>query len=165
MEEVSKKGRFLSTSWEWGYPDLPACGLWRGSINDPVRPSFSSNNSRPSRGAKPREADDTKTSLGAASLGWLPKSGDIYTRCTSRGSRDVSHDDQGHAGTSRCSVPVSFLVLRRQAQVRSPEESRKGFLINSTRPRPPGRQDGGHRGAHCSVTTRALGMQRQLLSG
>jgi hypothetical protein len=45
--------------------------------------------------AKPREADDTKTSLGAASPGWLPRSGDIYARCTSRGSYDVSRDNQG----------------------------------------------------------------------
>ena len=44
---------------------------------------FSNNNPRPSRGAKPREADDTKTSLGGpASLGWLPRSGDINVRCT-----------------------------------------------------------------------------------
>ena len=33
-----------------------------GSINGLVRPSFSINNSRPSRGAKPHEVDDTKTS-------------------------------------------------------------------------------------------------------
>ena len=62
------------------------------------RPSFGSNNSRTARGAKPREADDTKTFLGAASLGWLPRSRDIYEAGTSRGSRDVSHDDQGQAG-------------------------------------------------------------------
>ena len=74
---------------------------------------------------------------GAASLGWLPRSGDIYARCTSRGSRDVSHDDQGQASASRRSVPVSPLVLRRQARVRSPEESGKGFHIGATRPRPP----------------------------
>ena len=72
----------LSASWERGYPDLPACGLRRGSTNGLVQPIFISNHSRPSRGAKPREADDTKTSLGAASLGWLPRSGDIYARGT-----------------------------------------------------------------------------------
>ena len=26
--------------WEWGSPDLPACGPWRGSANGPVRPIF-----------------------------------------------------------------------------------------------------------------------------
>ena len=42
------------------------------------QPNFGSNYSRPSRGAKTRKANDTNTSLGAASLGWLPRSGDIY---------------------------------------------------------------------------------------
>ena len=146
----------MSTSWERGCPDLPACGPWRGSVNGPVRPSFSNNDTRPSQGAKSREADDTKTSLGAASLGWLPRSGDIYAMCTSRGSHDVSHDDQGQAGASGRSVPVSFLVLRRQAQAWSLEESSKDFHISAARPRPPGRQGGGHHRAHCSVTTRAF---------
>ena len=103
-------------------------------------PASSIDNSRPSRGAKPREADDIKSSLGTASLGWLPRSGNITARCTSRGSHDVSHDDQGQAGASGRSVPVSSLVLRRQAQTRSPEESSKGFHSGATRPRPPGRR-------------------------
>ena len=91
---------YVSASWDRGCPDLPACGPWHGSTNCLVWPSFGSSSPRPSRGAKPREADDTKTSSGAASLGWLPRSGDIYARDTSRGSRDVSHDDQGQAGAS-----------------------------------------------------------------
>ena len=142
------------------YPYLPACGPRRGSTSGPVRPIFTSKHSRPSRGAKPHEADDTKTSLGAASLGWLPRSGDIYARGTSRGARDVSHDDQGQAGASRRSVPVSSLVLKRQAHARCPEASSKGFHIGATKPRPVGRQDGGHRGARYGVTTRAFGRRR-----
>ena len=106
-----------------------------------------------------------KTSSGAASPGWLPRSGDIYARCTSRGSHDVSHDDQGQAGASGCRVPISPLVPSRQAQPWSPKESSKGFHIGAIRPRPPGRQDGGHRGAHGSVTTRAFCRRRLLLSG
>ena len=62
---------------------MPAYGPWCGSISGLVRPSFSSNNSRPSRGAKPHEADDTKTSLGVASLGWLMRSREIKVRGTS----------------------------------------------------------------------------------
>ena len=122
-----------------GYPDLPTCGPGHGSTNGPVRPGFTSNSSRSSRGAKPREADDTKTFLGAASLGWLPRSRDIYARGTSRGARDVSRDDRGQAGASTRSVLVSSLVLRKQAQARSTEESSKGFHIGATRPRPAGR--------------------------
>ena len=102
----------LSASWERGYLDLPACGPWHGSTNGLVRPIFSSNHSRPSRGAKPREADDTKTSLGAASPGWLPRSGDIYARGTSRGARDVSHDDQGQESASGRRAPIASLLLK-----------------------------------------------------
>ena len=39
-----------------------------------------------------------KTSSGAASPGWLVRGGEIKARRTSRGSNDVSHDDQGQAG-------------------------------------------------------------------
>ena len=56
-----------------------------------------------------------KTSLGAASLGLLPRSGDIKARGTSRGSRDVSYDNQGQAGASGRREPVSSLVLKGQA--------------------------------------------------
>ena len=62
-----------------------------------------------------READDTKAFLrGAASPGWPPKSRDNKAGCTSRGTHDVSHDNQGQAGASGSSGPVSSLVLRRQ---------------------------------------------------
>ena len=101
-----------------------------------------------------------KTSSGAASPGWLARGGEIKARQTSRGSNDVSHDDQGQAGASAHSVLVSSLVLRRQAQARSTEASSKGFHISATRPRPAGRQDGGHHGAHNSVTTKVFGRRR-----
>ena len=64
-----------------------------------------------------------------------------------------------------CSVLVSSLVLRRHAQAWSTEATSKGFHISATRPRPAGRQDGGHRGAQGGVTTRAFCRQRLLLSG
>ena len=50
----------LSAFWERGSPDLPARGLRRGSGGGPARPIFISPSSRPSRGAKPRGADDRK---------------------------------------------------------------------------------------------------------
>ena len=135
---------------------MPACGPRHGSIDGPVRPNFSNNNTRPSRGAKPREADDAKTSLGAASLGWLPRSGDIYARGTSRGSHDVSHDDQGQAGASK-RRGGSFLFDAKEA---SAGEEYRGigqrlpYQCNETKTRR--RQDGGHRRAHRSVTTRSF---------
>ena len=54
----------LSAFWEWGFPDLPACGLLRGSTSGPVRPVFINQHSRPSRGAKPRGADGTRLPQG-----------------------------------------------------------------------------------------------------
>ena len=50
----------LSAFWERGSPDLPACSLRCGSSGGPMQPSFIISSSRPSRGAKPRGADDRK---------------------------------------------------------------------------------------------------------
>ena len=38
----------LSVFWERGSPDLPACGLRRGSKGGPARPIFTNTNPRPS---------------------------------------------------------------------------------------------------------------------
>ena len=54
----------LSAFWIWGYPDLPACGPPRGSVDGLVWTSFNINSSRSSRGAKPSEANDAKTPEG-----------------------------------------------------------------------------------------------------
>ena len=43
---------------------MPACGLRCGSTSVPVRPIFTSKHSRPSRGAKPHEADDARPPRG-----------------------------------------------------------------------------------------------------
>ena len=50
----------VSAFWERGSPDLPACGLQRGSKGGPARPIFTNTNPKPSRGAKPRGADDAE---------------------------------------------------------------------------------------------------------
>ena len=92
--------------------------------------------------------------------GRLTRGEEIKARQTSRGPRDVSHDDREQAGASACSVLVSLLVPRGQAQARSTEASSKGFHIGATRPRPEGRQDGGHHGAQDGVITRAFGRRR-----
>ena len=51
---------FVSAFWERGSPDLPACGLRRGSKGGLAWPIFTNTNPRPSRGAKPRGADDAE---------------------------------------------------------------------------------------------------------
>ena len=76
-------------------------------------------------------------------------------RSTSRGARDASHDDQGaggcQAGAGLRRVLVSPLVQRGQAHARV---SSKGNHFGATRPRPAGRQNGGHRGAQAGVIVR-----------
>ena len=85
----------------------------------------------------------------------------MYARCTSRGSYDMSDDDQGRqAGASPRSVLLSSLVYREQAQARA---SSKVIHFGATRPRPVERQDGGHRGAQAGVTTRAFGRRGPTL--
>ena len=104
---------------------MPACGRQCGSTSVPVRPIFTSKHSRPSRGAKPREADDTRPPRG------LPHQA---------GSRGVERSRQGkpgevpvtqamtggrQAGASARSVLVSSLVLKRQAQRGVPRHEAK----------------------------------------
>ena len=131
---------------------MPTCGPPRGSIDGLVRLSFGINNSRPSRGAKPREADNAKTLEGSASSGWLPRGGEFYARCTSRGSAGVRHDDQDQAGASGRRAPVSSLVQGRQATgAESRISQRFPFWRNKTKtartagrrssPSPPQRHD------------------------
>ena len=60
-------------SWTRVYPVQTACGPSRVSIDGLVRPSFSINDLRPSQGAKPREADDTKTHEGIGLLRLAPE--------------------------------------------------------------------------------------------
>ena len=142
---------------------MPACSPRCGSASGPVRPIFINKAFKTLARGQASRGGQRKTSSGAASPGCLARGGEIKARKTSRGPRDVSHDDQVHAGASAHSVLASSLVLRRQAQARSTEASGNGFHIGATRARPAGRRDGGHRGAQDGVTTRAFGRRRPPL--
>lgn len=104
-----------------------------------------------------------KASSGTASPGRLARRRRDQGRGTSQGARDASHDDRDQAGAGLCSVLVSSLVQRGQAQVRSTEASSKGYHFSATRPRPAERQDGGHRGAQDGVIASAFGNRRPTL--
>ena len=155
----------MSAFWERGSPDLPACGPRRGCASRPVRPIFINKEFKTLARGQASRGGRHKTSSGAALPAGLARGGEIKARQTSQGSYDVSHDDRDQAGANMHSVLVSSLVLREQAQAQSTEASRKGFHISATRPRPAGRQDGGHHGAQGGVTTRAFCRRRPLLSG
>ena len=137
---------------------MPACGPRHGSTSGPVRPIFISKCSRPSQG--PGLVRRTTQDLLGGGLTRLAREGRRYQGKGYLATRDASHDDQGQASASARSVLISSLVLKRQAQARSPEASGKGFHIGPTRLRLAGREDGGHHGAHDGVTTRAFGRRR-----
>ena len=155
----------LSAFWEWGSPDLLACGLRHGSKEAQRSPSSST------RVQDPRDGP----SLAGRTTGGFLRHGLVRLaheeaersrRGTSRGARDASHDDSGRqAGANARNVLLSSLVQRGQAYPQSTEASGKGCHFGATRPRPAGRQDEGHRGAEGGVTTRTFGRRRLLLSG
>ena len=149
--------------WERGSPDLPACGLRRASRGGPAWPIFISTSSRPSRGAKPCGAEDSRLPQERPRQAKLVRRRRGQGKGTSRGAHDASHDDQDQAGTGLCSVLVSSFVQRGQAQARSTNASSKGYHFNATRPRPAERQDGGHCGAQDGVIASAFGSRRSTL--
>ena len=153
----------LSVFWERGSPDLPACGLWCGSSGGPVRPIFISARLKTLARDQASQGRRHKTSSGMASPGRLARRRRDQGRGTSRGARDASHDDRDQAGADLCSVLVSSLVQRGQAQARSTEASSKGYHFGAMRPRPAERQDGGHRGAQDGVIASAFGSRRPPL--
>ena len=119
----------------------------------PAWPIFINTCSRPSRGAKPRGADD-KSFLRHGLVRLAREEAESSRRGTSQGAHDASHDDQGRQpGASPRSVLLSSLVQGEKAQARA---SSKGIHFGATRPRPVQRQDGGHHGAQVGVTTRAF---------
>ena len=136
---------------------MPACGPRRGSTSGPVRPVFINQVQDPREGTSPVGWTRQGPLRGGLTRQAREGGGKIKARGNSQGSHDASHVNQGQAGASVHSVLVSSLVLRKQAQVRSTEASSKGFHISATRPRPEGRQDGGHHGSQDGVTTRAFG--------
>ena len=118
----------MSAFRETGYPELPACGPRRGFIDGLVWPIYKTIKTRPSGGAKPREADDTKTSRRSGLPRQSPKEWGFLRRYpASRGYHDASHDDQGRRALEGAEDAGSSLLPRRQGQAWVPEESSKSF--------------------------------------
>jgi hypothetical protein len=103
---------------------------------------------------------------GAATLGMLLRSGVSYAGAQPH-EVEVTQAMTTKARRAPAGIEeqVSSWVLRRQAQVRGPEESAKGFHSCATRPRPPGQQDGCHHRAHRSVMSRSFASEDHLSSG
>ena len=135
---------------------MPACGLRRGSSGGPMQPSFISSSSRPSRGAKPRAADDAR----------LPQ--ERPHQAGSRGGGEIN------AGVPREEpVTQAMTIETRRAPAcavslfpfgakgaSTGQHIGQRLPFGATRPRPAEWQDGGHRGAQGSITIRAFGSRR-----
>ena len=149
----------LSAFWERGSPDLPACGLWRGSRGAQHGPSSPTQTQDPREG--PSLAGRTTRSFLRHGLVRLAHEEVESSRWgTSRGAHDTSHDDQGRqSGASRV---VSSIPLWCKGSKRKREHQAKAPVSVQ---RYQDQQDGGHRGAHDGVTTRAFFRRRLLLSG
>ena len=91
----------LSAFWERGSPDLPVCGPWRGCAGRSVRPIIINKAFKTLARGQASRGEQCKTSSGAASPGRLTRGGEIKAWQTSRGPRDVSHDDRDQAGARR----------------------------------------------------------------
>ena len=63
----------VSVFWEWGYPDLPACGLWCGSRSGPVRPIFVKHKLKTLARGQASRGGRQGASSGTASSGWLAR--------------------------------------------------------------------------------------------
>ena len=143
----------MSAFWEWGSPDLPACGLQRGTKEAQHSPS-SSTQTQDSREGPSLAGWTTRSFLRHSLVRLAHEEAESSRRGTSRGAHDASHDDRGRRpGASPRSVLLSSLVQREQAQAGA---SRKGIHSGAPRPRPAERQNGGHCGAQAGVTTRAF---------
>ena len=132
----------MSAFWEWGSPDLPAYGPQRGSTSGPVRPIFTSKHSRPTRVAKPREADDARPPQGRP-LQAASRGAEISRGQTSRGSRDVSHDDQDQAGARRAPARAvsSFPLWCKGSKRRREHQAKAPVSVQRDQDQPNGREE------------------------
>ena len=121
----------LSAFWERGSPDLPACGLRRGSKGAQHSPSSST------QAQDPREGP----SLAGRATGSFPRHGlvrlareeaESSRRGTSRGAHDASHDDQGRQ-PAQCPC---FLFGARGASAGESIKQRHPFRCNKTKTSP-----------------------------
>ena len=150
----------LSVFWERGSPDLPACGLRRGSKGAQHGPSSSTQTQDPREGPS-LAGRTTRSFLRHRLIRLAHEEAKSSRRGTSRGAHDASHDDRGRRpSASPRSVPLFSLVQGEQAQARA---SSKGIHFGATRPGPAEWQDGGHRGAREGVIVRVFGRRGPTL--
>ena len=121
----------LSAFWERGSPDLPACGLRRGSKEAQHSPSSSTQAQDPREG--PSLAGRTTRSFLRHGLVRLAhEEAESSRRGTSQGAHDASHDDRGRQ-PAQC---PSFLFGARGASAGESIKQRHPFRCNKTKTSP-----------------------------
>ena len=154
----------VSAFWERGSPDLPACGLRRGSSGDPVHPSSSTQAQDPREG--PSLAGRTTGSFLKGSLFRKAREeADRSRQGTSRGAHDASHDNQDQAGARRapaCAVSL-FPLWCKGTSTGKGIGKRLPFRCNETKTRRTMRRRSPWIPARRHH--RAFGRRRLLLSG
>ena len=120
---------YLSAFWERGSPDLPACGLWRGSREAQRSPSSSTQAQDPREGPS-LAGRATRSFLRHGLIRWAREEAESSRRDTSRGAHDASHDDQGRQpGASRAPArAVSFFPLWCRGSKRRREHQAKASI-------------------------------------
>ena len=142
---------------------MPACGLRRGSSGGPAWPIFINTCSRPSRGAKPRGADDRELPQERPHQAASRGGGEINARVPREDPVTQAMTIKARRAPGRrrpAQSPCFPFGAKGQAQARV---SSKHNYFGATRPRPAGRQNGGHRGAQASVIVRVFGRRGPTL--
>src|SRR3954468_15088670 len=125
----------LSAFWERGSPDLPACGLRRGSKEAQHGPSSSTQEQDPREGPS-LAGRTTQSFLRRGLIRLAHEEAERSRRGTSRGAHDASHDDQGcQAGASPRSV-LPFLFGAKGASASERIKQRHPFRCNETKTSP-----------------------------
>ena len=102
----------LSAFWERGSPDLPACGLRRGSKGAQHGPSSSTQAQDPHEGPS-LTGRTTRSFLRHGLVRLAHGEAESSRRGTSRGAHDASHDDRDQVGARRApACAVSLFPLR-----------------------------------------------------
>ena len=121
----------LSAFWERGSPDLPTCGLQRGSSEAQWSPASSAQAQDPREG--PSLAGRTTRSFLRHGLVRLAhEEAESSRQGTSRGAHDTSHDDQGRQ-PAQC---PPFLFGAKGASAGESIKQRHPFRCNKTKTSP-----------------------------
>ena len=129
----------LSAFWERGSPDMPACGLRRGSKGAQHGLSSSTQSQDPREGPS-LVGRMTRSFLGHCLIRLAHEEAESSRRGTLRGAHDASHDDQGRqSGASR--VVSSFPLWCKGSKRRREHQAKALVSVQRDQDQPNGRDE------------------------